>query len=72
MGGEERKEENKVVEKFICLGAWLLIPLGVLHAVHVSRSDDVEPYLWVGSLFLIIQGVMTLVFLKARHTDSSP
>ena len=59
-----------MVEKFVNVGAWLLIPLGMVHAVHVGRSADVEPYLWVGSLFLILQGIMTLVYLRTGHTDS--
>ena len=59
-----------MIEKFVNVGAWLLIPLVVAHAVHVGRSADVEPYLWVGSLFLILQGIMTLVYLRTGHIDS--
>ncbi len=48
------------------IGAVLLIGLGILHAVHVGRADDVEPYLWAGSLFLIVQGFLTLAVLRRR------
>lgn len=54
------------MNKVVGVGAALLIALGVLHAVHVGRSDDVEPYLWAVSLFLIMQGVLTLVVLRRR------
>ena len=52
------------MNKFVGLGASLLIVLGILHAIHVGRSDDVEPYLWAASLFLIAQGILTLIFLR--------
>ena len=58
-------------EKFVNAGAWLLIPLGLAHAVHVGRSADVEPYLWGGSLFLIVQGIMTIVYLRAGPSGTS-
>ena len=58
--------EANLMQKLVGLGAALLIILGLLHAVHVGRSDDVEPYLWAVSLFLIVQGVLTLVLLKQR------
>jgi uncharacterized membrane protein HdeD (DUF308 family) len=60
-----------VFEKFVNAGAWLLIPLGLAHAVHVGLSADVEPYLWGGSLFLIVQGIITLLYLRAGHSDTS-
>lgn len=50
----------------ITAGGVLLILLGVLHAIHVARSDDVEPYLWTASLFLIAQGILTLIYMR-RH-----
>ena len=56
-------------EKFVNAGAWLLILCGLAHAVRVGRSADVEPYLWVGSLFLIVQGIITIVYLRAGHRD---
>ena len=37
---------------------------GVLHAVQVSRSHDVELNLWAASLFLIVQGFLTLALLR--------
>ena len=52
--------------RLVGFGAILLIVLGVLHAFHVGRSDDVEPYLWVGSVFLIAQGVLTLIVTRRR------
>ena len=54
------------MNKVVSLGAALLIILGILHAIHVGRSDDVEPYLWVASLFLIAQGILTLNLLRRR------
>lgn len=47
------------------LGAVLLIVLGGLHAVYVARAEDVEPYLWGGSAFLVAQGVLTWVYLRS-------
>ena len=35
------------------------------HTEHVGRADDVEPYLWVASLFLMVQGVLTLIFVRS-------
>ena len=54
------------MNKVVGLGAVLLIVLGILHAIHVGRSADVEPYLWAVSLFLIVQGVLTLVLLRRQ------
>ncbi|MFQ5622854.1 MAG: hypothetical protein ACE5FS_05595 [Paracoccaceae bacterium] len=48
------------MRKVVATGAYGLIVLGVVHAVHVARSGDVEPYLWAASLFLVMQGVLTL------------
>ena len=52
------------LKRLVLLGAFGLIALGVLHAVHVGRSDDVEPYLWVASLFMIAQGVCTILLMR--------
>jgi len=60
-----------VFEKFVNTGAWLLVLFGLAHAVHVGRSADVEPYLWSGSLFLIVQGIMTIVYLRAGPSGTS-
>jgi len=60
-----------VFEKFVNTGAWLLVLFGLAHAVHVGRSADVEPYLWGGSLFLIVQGIMTIVYLRAGPSGTS-
>ena len=49
----------------VSVGAIFQIALGALHALHVARASDVEPYLWVASLFLIIQGAVTLKFLRS-------
>lgn len=54
------------MQRIVTSGAGLLIVLGVLHAVHVGRASDVEPYLWAVSLFLIVQGVLTLIFARSR------
>ncbi len=54
------------MNKVVGLGAALLIFLGILHAIHVGRSTDVEPYLWAASLFMIAQGILTLKFLRRR------
>ena len=45
-------------------GAFVLIVLGVWHAVHVGRASDVEPYLWVVSVFLFIQGLLTIALIR--------
>ena len=55
------------LERSVVLGAILLIVLGVLHAVHVGRSEDVEPYLWVASMFMVIQGLLTINFVRRAH-----
>lgn len=52
------------MRQVVRIGAALLIVMGVLHAVHVGRSHDVEPYLWAASLFLIVQGILTLALLR--------
>ena len=52
------------MERAVSIGAVLLVAVGVLHAIHVARADDVEPYLWVGSIFLVLQGVITLVWMR--------
>ena len=62
----EQVTQSDDMNKVVGIGASLLIVLGILHAIHVGRSDDVEPYLWAASLFLIAQGVLTLIFLRHR------
>ena len=52
------------LQRTVLVGAILLITLGVSHAVHVGRSDDVEPYLWVASLFMVIQGLLTIILIR--------
>ena len=54
------------MKKAITLGGALLIVLGLFHGVHVARSDDVEPYLWAASLFLIVQGILTLIYIRRK------
>lgn len=54
------------MKKAIIAGGVLLIVLGVMHGIHVGHSDDIEPYLWAASLFLIVQGILTLVYVR-RH-----
>lgn len=48
----------------VSLGAVFLIILGVAHAVHVARSEDVEPYLWMASIILVVQGLLTLLYFR--------
>ena len=48
------------LKRVVLIGSILLIVLGLLHAIHVGRSDDVEPYLWAGSIFLVVQGLVTI------------
>lgn len=55
-----------ILERLVSAGAILLIVLSIAHAVHVGRSDDVEPYLWLGSLFLFAQGLLTIALLRTR------
>ena len=64
LSGESKEVERNMLRRLVGLGAVLLIVLGVAHAVHVGRSDDVEPYLWAASIFLVVQGILTLVFVK--------
>ena len=52
------------MKRTVLLGAILLIVLGIWHAVHVGRSDDVEPYLWIASVFLVIQGLLTIKLIR--------
>lgn len=52
------------LDRTVYLGAILLVILGPLHAIHVSRSDDVEPYLWIASLFLVVQGLLTTILIR--------
>ncbi len=56
---------GEAMRKVISVGAVLLIIMGIWHAIHVGRADDVEPYLWVASLFLMVQGVLTLIFVRS-------
>lgn len=55
-----------IVKKLLAAGSVLMILLGVFHAVHVGTSEDVEPYLWIASLLIIIQGSLTLVYLRTH------
>ncbi len=48
----------------VSLGAVFLIILGVAHAVHVALSEDVEPYLWMASIILVVQGLLTLLYFR--------
>ncbi len=52
------------LNRIVLFGAVLLVALGVLHAVHVGRSDDVEPYLWVASAFIVAQGLLTIILIR--------
>ena len=52
------------LRNIVFIGGVLLIALGIWHGVHVGRADDVEPYLWLGSLFLIVQGVLTVTWVR--------
>lgn len=52
------------MKMIVLAGALLLIMLGVLFAVHVLRAHDSELHLLAVSLFLVFQGVMTLMILR--------
>ena len=52
------------LRNIVFVGGVFLIALGLLHGVHVGRADDVEPYLWIVSLFLIAQGVVTVTWVR--------
>ena len=54
------------MKRVTVVGSILLIVLGMLHAVHVGRAADVEPYLWGASLFLVLQGTLTLIYLRLK------
>lgn len=52
------------LKRMVLLGALMLIALGILHALHVGRSDDVEPYIWIASLFMTMQGTLTILLIR--------
>jgi hypothetical protein len=52
------------LKRTVLFGAILLIVLGMGHAIHVGQSDDVEPYLWVASVFALVQGLLTIVLIR--------
>lgn len=56
------------LERIVLIGAILSIAFGMLHAVHVGTSDDVEPYLWAASAFLVLQGIATINLIRRRRT----
>lgn len=60
------------LKRIVLTGAILLIALGILHAVHVGGSDDVEPYLWIASAFLVLQGIVTIVLVRSAGKDERP
>ena len=53
-----------MLRTLVLIGAALLILMGIAHAVHVGRADDVEPYLWGASVILMAQGLLTLAYLR--------
>ncbi len=55
------------LRNLVFVGGVLLIGLGILHAVHVGRADEVDPYLWIASFFLISQGVLTVMALRGSN-----
>jgi len=55
---------NQILRQFVSLRSVLLMILGVMHAVYVGRFYDVEPYLWIVSIFLGFQGLITLSFVR--------
>ncbi len=67
MRAHQWDDEEACMNKALTLGGGLLIVLGTLHAVHVALAADVEPYLWAASLFLIAQGILTLVFMRKNQ-----
>ena len=57
------------LRRIVRIGAILLIVLGILHALHVGASDDVETYLWVAPAFLALQGIITIVSIRGAGKD---
>lgn len=57
-----------MLRTLITSGSVLLIILGGVRAIYVATSNDVEPYLWLVSVFLIVQGTLTLVYLRHRRS----
>ncbi len=55
------------LRNLVFVGGVLLIGLGILHAVHVGRAEQAEPYLWIASFFLITQGVLTVIALRVSN-----
>ncbi len=53
-----------VLKALLMFGSLMLIALGLGFAVRVAMADDIEPYLWLVSVLLIAQGVLTIVFLR--------
>jgi membrane protein implicated in regulation of membrane protease activity len=60
-----------VLRNSIIGGSVTLIVLGFLHAVYVGQSDDIEPYLWLASVFLIVHGILTLIYMRRRRKRRS-
>tara|TARA_B100000686_G_C16601419_1_gene868858 strand:- start:555 stop:860 length:306 start_codon:yes stop_codon:yes gene_type:complete len=63
----QEEEEELALRNLVFVGGVLLIGLGILHAVHVGRADEIEPYLWIASFFLISQGVLTVMALRSSN-----
>ena len=57
------------LKRIVLIGAVLLVVLGGLHALHVGTSDDVEPYLWIASAFLVVQGIATVLLIRRAEKD---
>lgn len=53
-----------MLKTLLWCGSLILIAIGLGHAIHVAMADTIEPYMWLVSLLLIAQGMMTIVFLR--------
>ena len=60
-----------MLRRLIRIGGACLMALGIAHAMHVTRSHDVEYYLLIVSSGLFSQGVLTLLYLR-QESRSQP
>lgn len=52
------------MKKWLLSGSILLIILGFSHFFYVALSTDIEPYLWIFSIFLVAQGIASLFYFN--------
>lgn len=55
---------KQFMKKWLLSGSIVLIILGFGHFFYVALASDVEPYLWIFSIFLVAQGAASLFYFK--------